>query len=68
MIDLADKNYKMSLTLSNTFIIDAEGVIVAPQGAQGAPGAKGPTGDKGATGNAGQDGIYIQSVLIQEAD
>lgn len=65
---MADKNYKMTLTLSNQFVIDAEGIIVAPQGVPGAPGAKGATGDKGAPGNKGQDGTYVQSVLIQEAD
>ena len=65
---MADKNYKMTLTLSNQFVVNAEGIIVAPQGVAGTPGAKGATGDKGAPGNKGQDGIYVQNVLIQEVD
>lgn len=43
---MADKIYKLSVTLSNGTEVDA-GNIVVPQGAQGIQGVQGPKGDKG---------------------
>ena len=43
---MADKTYKMVVTLSNGSTVDA-GTFVAPQGPQGIQGVKGDTGAKG---------------------
>lgn len=43
---MADKIYKLLMTLSNGATVDA-GNIVVPQGAQGIQGVQGPKGDKG---------------------
>ncbi len=55
---MADKTYKMVVTLSNGSTVDA-GTFVAPQGPQGVKGdtgAQGPKGEKGATGAQGPKG------------
>lgn len=52
---MADKTYKMVVTLSNGSTVDA-GTFVAPQGPQGARGAQGPAGPEGPQGPAGQQG------------
>ena len=56
---MADKTYKMVVTLSNGDTVDA-GTFVAPQGPQGVKGdtgAQGPQGVKGDTGAQGPQGI-----------
>ena len=77
---MADKTYKMVVTLSNGSTVDA-GTFVAPQGpqgvkgdtgAQGPQGLKGDKGDTGAqgpkgdTGATGAQGISITDVTITE--
>ena len=55
---MADKTYKMVVTLSNGSTVDA-GTFVAPQGPQGVKGdtgAQGPQGVKGDTGAQGPKG------------
>lgn len=55
---MADKTYKMVVTLSNGSTVDA-GTFVAPQGPQGVKGdtgAQGPQGPAGATGPQGPQG------------
>lgn len=55
---MADKTYKMVVTLSNGDTVDA-GTFVAPQGPQGVKGdtgAQGPQGVKGDTGAQGPQG------------
>lgn len=52
---MADKTYKMVVTLSNGSTVDA-GTFVAPQGPQGARGAKGPQGPEGPQGPQGPAG------------
>ena len=52
---MADKTYKMTITLSNNETIDA-GTFTAPQGPTGATGAQGPKGDTGAEGPQGPQG------------
>ena len=59
---MADKTYKMVVTLSNGDTVDA-GTFVAPQGPQG---DKGEKGDKGATGATGPQGVSISNVVITE--
>ena len=56
---MADKTYKMVVTLSNGNTVDA-GTFVAPQGPQGIKGdtgAQGPQGVKGDTGAQGPQGV-----------
>ena len=56
---MADKTYKMVVTLSNGSTVDA-GTFVAPQGPQGVKGdtgAQGPQGLKGDTGAQGPQGL-----------
>ena len=56
---MADKTYKMVVTLSNGDTVDA-GTFVAPQGPQGVKGdtgAQGPQGVKGDTGAQGPQGV-----------
>ena len=56
---MADKTYKMVVTLSNGNTVDA-GTFVAPQGPQGVKGdtgAQGPQGVKGDTGAQGPQGV-----------
>ena len=53
---MADKTYKMVVTLSNGSTVD-EGTFVAPQGVKGDTGAQGPKGDKGDTGAQGPQGV-----------
>lgn len=55
---MADKTYKMVVTLSNGSTVDA-GTFTAPQGPQGVKGdtgAQGPQGVKGDTGAQGPKG------------
>ena len=56
---MADKTYKMVVTLSDGSTVDA-GNFVAPQGPQGVKGdtgAQGPQGLKGDTGAQGPQGV-----------
>ena len=56
---MADKTYKMVVTVSNGNTVDA-GIFVAPQGPQGVKGdtgAQGPQGVKGDTGAQGPQGV-----------
>ena len=56
---MADKTYKMVVTLSNGNTVDAS-TFVAPQGPQGIKGdtgAQGPQGVKGDTGAQGPQGV-----------
>ena len=56
---MADKTYKMVVTLSSGNTVDA-GTFVAPQGPQGVKGdtgAQGPQGVKGDTGAQGPQGV-----------
>ena len=74
---MADKTYKMVVTLSNGSTVDA-GTFTAPQGpqgvkgdtgAQGPQGVKGDTGaqgPKGDTGATGAPGVSITDVTITE--
>ena len=74
---MADKTYKMVVTLSNGSTVDA-GTFVAPQGPQGVKGdtgaqgpkgdtgAQGPQGVKGDTGATGAPGVSITDVTITE--
>ena len=74
---MADKTYKMVVTLSNGSTVDA-GTFTAPQGpqgvkgdtgAQGPQGVKGDTGaqgPKGETGATGAPGVSITDVTITE--
>lgn len=55
---MADKTYKMVVTLSDGSTVDA-GTFVAPQGPQGVKGdqgSKGVPGEKGDTGAPGEQG------------
>jgi len=65
---MADKTYKMVVTLSNGSTVDA-GTFVAPQGPQGVKGdtgAQGPQGVKGDTGAQGPQGIQGPSGALPE--
>ena len=71
---MADKTYKMEVTLSDGSIVNA-GTFVAPQGPQGIQGVKGDKGakgdtgaqgPKGDTGATGAQGISITDVAITE--
>lgn len=52
---MADKTYKMTVTLSNGTTVEA-GTFVAPQGPQGEQGPKGAQGLQGPAGDAGPRG------------
>ena len=52
---MADKTYKMTVTLSDGSTVDA-GTFIAPQGPKGDTGAQGPKGDTGAQGPKGDTG------------
>ena len=52
---MADKTYKMAVTLSDGSTVDA-GTFIAPQGPKGDTGAQGPKGDTGAQGPKGDTG------------
>lgn len=52
---MADKTYRMTVTLSDGSTVDA-GTFVAPQGPQGIQGVKGDTGAKGDKGDTGAQG------------
>lgn len=56
---MADKTYKMTVTLSDGSIVDV-GTFVAPQG------PKGPKGDQGERGQPGLQGVSISNVVITE--
>lgn len=52
---MADKTYKMKVTLTDNRVIDA-GTFTAPQGPQGPQGPKGDTGPQGPKGDTGPQG------------
>lgn len=52
---MADKTYKMTVTLSNGNTVDA-GTFTAPQGSRGPQGPQGPKGDTGPQGPKGDPG------------
>ena len=60
---MADKIYKLSVTLSNGTEVDA-GNIVVPQGAQGIQGVQGPKGEQGETGPQGAQGVSITGATL----
>lgn len=74
---MADKTYKMQVTLTNDTVVEA-GTFIVPQGPQGpkgdtgATGATGPKGDTGATGatgpkgDTGAAGVGVKSISITE--
>ena len=74
---MADKTYKMQVTLTNDTVVEA-GTFIVPQGPQGpkgdtgATGATGPKGDTGATGatgpkgDTGAAGVGVKSITITE--
>ena len=59
---MADKIYKMVVTLSDGSTVDA-GTFVAPQGPQG---VKGDTGAQGPKGETGAQGVSVTNVTITE--
>ena len=71
---MADKIYKMVVTLSDGSTVDA-GTLVAPQGpqgvkgdtgAQGPQGVKGDTGEQGPKGDTGAQGVSVTNVTVTE--
>ena len=52
---MADKTYKMQVTLTNDTVVEA-GTFIVPQGPKGDTGAQGPKGDTGAQGPKGDTG------------
>ena len=52
---MANKKYKMTVSLSDGSTVDA-GTFIAPQGPKGDTGAQGPKGDTGAQGPQGEKG------------
>ena len=52
---MADKTYKMQVTLTNDTVVEA-GTFIVPQGPKGDTGAQGPKGDTGAQGPKGDKG------------
>lgn len=57
---MADKTYKMQVTLTNDTVVEA-GTFIAPQGPQGQKGdtgAQGPQGPKGPEGEQGKSVFY----------
>ena len=74
---MADKTYKMQVTLTNDTVVEA-GTFIVPQGPQGpkgdtgATGPQGPKGDTGATGatgpkgDTGAAGVGVKSISITE--
>ena len=52
---MADKTYKMQVTLTNDTVVEA-GTFIVPQGPKGGTGAQGPKGDTGAQGPKGDKG------------
>ena len=68
---MANKAYKMTVTLSDGSTVDAGTFIVpeGPKGVQGEQGVQGTTGmrgDKGITGEQGPQGVSISNVVITE--
>ena len=59
---MADKIYKMVVTLSDGSTVDA-GTFVAPQGPQG---VKGDTGAQRPKGETGAQGVSVTNVTITE--
>lgn len=65
---MADKTYKVLVTLSNNSTVDA-GTFTAPQGPQGLQGPKGdagPQGPKGDKGATGAQGVSVTGASITE--
>ena len=56
---MADKTYKMKVTLTDNRVIDA-GTFVSPQGPQGPRGPQGPQGPQGPKGDPGGGGGNVQ--------
>ena len=54
---MADKTYKMTVTLSDGSTVDA-GTFVSPQGPQGTQGIQGVKGEKGEQGEQGKSAFY----------
>ena len=74
---MADKTYKMQVTLTNDTVVEA-GTFIVPQGPKGDTGATGPKGDTGAQGpkgdtgatgpkgDTGAAGVGVKSITITE--
>ena len=74
---MADKTYKMQVTLTNDTVVEA-GTFIVPEGPQGPqgpkgdtgakgnPGAKGDTGPQGPKGDTGAPGVGVKSITITE--
>ena len=74
---MADKTYKMQVTLTNDTIVEAGTFIVpqgpqgpkgdtGPQGLQGPKGDTGPQGLQGPKGDTGATGVGVKSITITE--
>lgn len=61
---MADKTYRMTVTLSNGSTVDA-GTFIAPQGPKGTRGAQGPAGPQGPTGQQGASGAINDWTMNQ---
>lgn len=64
---MADKTYKMKVTLTDNRVIDA-GTFVAPQGPQGPQGPKGDTGPQGPKGESGGGNISVFAPSTEASD
>ena len=62
---MADKTYKMQVTLTNDTVVEA-GTFIVPQGPQGPKGDTGATGATGPKGDTGAAGVGIKSITITE--
>lgn len=68
---MADKTYKVLVTLSNNSTVDA-GTFTAPQGPKGNTGPQGPKGDtgpqgpKGDKGATGAQGVSVTGASLTE--
>ena len=62
---MADKTYKMQVTLTNDTVVEA-GTFIVPQGPQGPKGDTGATGAIGPKGDTGAAGVGVKSISITE--
>ena len=62
---MADKTYKMQVTLTNDTVVEA-GTFIVPQGPQGPKGDTGATGATGPKGDTGAAGVGVKSITITE--
>ena len=62
---MADKTYKMQVTLTNDTVVEA-GTFIVPQGPQGPKGDTGATGATGPKGDTGAAGVGVKSISITE--